>query len=1445
MTAPVQAQFETALAHHREGRLLEAEQGYRQVIAQAPDHADAHNNLGVLLNGQNKPAAALACFERLAEIEPNLPRAHANRGVALKTLGRLEDAEAAYRQAIALAPDFHAAHNNLGNLLYNRGAYAEAQQAFEAACTLLPNAVDYRFMLAKTLIETQRPDRAEAELRRVLAQDSDHADAWGTLARVWGERHCPVEAQACFDAGLRAQPHYAGLRYNRGLARLLAGDLRGGFADYENRFDVPDFPAKRIPSQKPLWDGTHKPNQTLLLHAEQGLGDTLQMLRYVPEAAARVGKVLLLIQAPIKPVVNLPENVVLLREGEAYPSYDCLCPLLSLPYLLGTTLDAVPARTPYLRMPPRANDAWMQDRFQSRRGLRVGFVWAGNPEHQNDHNRSLPLVQLAPLIELDGVLAFSLQMGPRAGDLAAQGLADKVIDLSPGVEDFGDTAAVLQELDLLICVDTSIAHLAGGLGVPVWLLLPWMPDWRWLLARDDSPWYPSLRLFRQPRAGDWASVIEMVRGTLKALLHPRSAEGRRLWTESDLLVEEGKSFLGESHIGLAESLFRKAQRLVPNHPKANSALAITAFRRGDADAAVCQGERASRFNPRDPEVFSNQGAYLKAAGQVDAALACFEHGLTLKPDYPGLRYNRGLARLLAGDLRGGFADYESRFEVPDFPSKRYKTAKPLWDGTPQPDKTLLLHAEQGLGDSLQFVRYVPRAAGRVKQVLLLIQEPLKPLLALPPTVTVLAEGQAMPAFDLVCPLLSLPHLFETSLAEVPAETPYLRAVWSSAPALPPPATPSPRLRVGFVWAGNPSHKNDHNRSLSLAQLAPLIELDGLAAYSLQMGLRGADIATQGLNQKMIDLSPGIHDFGDTAAALQQLDLLICVDTSIAHLAGGLGLPVWLMLPWMPDWRWLLQRDDSPWYPSLRLFRQPRAGDWASVIAALSAALKAVMHPHSAAGKALRVAAEAPLSAGRQALASGRPDQARLAFWQLLRHCPTHAEAASALAVALYQQGRAEQAIVWGERAERLAPESAEVCSNLGAYYKAAGRLQAALDCQERAVQLAPASASALSNLSNTLGALGRWEAALPPAQQAVRHMPKVADFQYNLGIALKENARFQEALIALRQAQLQPAGHVKAALHEAMVELLTGDFAHGWAHYESRWAQPDCKEKREFSMPQWLGEPLAGKRLFVHAEQGFGDTLQFVRFVPQLTQLGAQVSLMVQPELTSLAARIAPEAEHLASGAALPEVDYHCPLLSLPHALATRVETIPAAGAYLAALPELRDAWAKRLQKEFGKTRRYRVGLVWAGRPTHGNDANRSLSLSLLQPLLDLPGIEWVGLQKGPAAAQAEAFEPVLSLGPRLESFEDTAAVLTELDELVSVDTAVAHLAGALGRPVRLLLPFIPDWRWLWGPAPTAQDTTPWYPDMRLYRQRARGDWADPIRRLAGDLAAATGQLNL
>jgi lipoprotein NlpI len=352
-------------------------------------------------------------------------------------------------------------------------------------------------------------------------------------------------------------------------------------------------------------------------------------------------------------------------------------------------------------------------------------------------------------------------------------------------------------------------------------------------------------------------------------------------------------------------------------------------------------DQVLRLQSEDAVALSNRGIVLKELHRFDEALEAFDRAIARDPTNITARYNRGLAALLLGQLARGFDDYEARWHDPhgSLYVARRELAAPRWSGRePLEGRRILLHAEQGYGDTLQFCRYVPLLAAQGAEVLLEVPTALVALLAdLEGVARIVAAGRTLPPFDCHCPLMSLPLALRTTLATIPGRIPYLRAepakveAWSARLAV------VPRPWVGLAWAGSPVHRNDHNRSIALREL--LAELPGALRYvSLQKGVPASDRhALDG--QQMLDWTDDLHDFSDTAALVHALDLVISVDTSTVHLAGSLGRPCWVMLPFHPDWRWLLDRDDSPWYPTLRLFRQERRGDWAGVVARVAEALR--------------------------------------------------------------------------------------------------------------------------------------------------------------------------------------------------------------------------------------------------------------------------------------------------------------------------------------------------------------------------------------------------------------------------------------------------------------------------------------------------------------------------
>jgi hypothetical protein len=354
------------------------------------------------------------------------------------------------------------------------------------------------------------------------------------------------------------------------------------------------------------------------------------------------------------------------------------------------------------------------------------------------------------------------------------------------------------------------------------------------------------------------------------------------------------------------------------------------------EAVACYSD-ALTAKPRYAEVFNNLGGSLRALGYLEEALTCFDRALACDPEYAEAHWNRSLTQLLCGDYAQGWQGYEWRWKRRDRLAVRLDFAEPQWRGEALEGRRILLHAEQGLGDSLQFLRYVPLVQIRGGRVILEVPSTLRRIAALLPGIAdLIIAGDARPHFDLHCPLMSLPLAFETGLESIPDAMPYLSIPTEAREKASAFAWPASGLRVGVVWAGNPNHPKDRFRSISFSALGPLLSTQNVNFFSLQLG-RDAEFAER--NANIVDLGAVIGDLADAAACVEQLDLVIAVDTSVAHLAGALGKPVWLLLPKDPDWRWLVGREDSPWYPTARLFRQAGVGNWSEVIARVAAELR--------------------------------------------------------------------------------------------------------------------------------------------------------------------------------------------------------------------------------------------------------------------------------------------------------------------------------------------------------------------------------------------------------------------------------------------------------------------------------------------------------------------------
>ena len=457
-----------------------------------PDYAEALNNLGIVWLEQSKLEDAVTCFRRSLQLNPGYVKAHNNLGNALKEQSKLDNAISCYRRALRLDPNYADAHNNLGAVLK----------------------------------EQDKLDDAIACYRRALQLKPDYAEAHNNLGTAYQEQGNLADAVACYQTALALNPDFADAHFSLASAWLLSGDWQRGWSEYEWRWRMKGIAPRRF-SQR-LWDGAPFTGKTILLHAEQGLGDTMQFIRYASIVKSHGGTVIVECPKPLLPLLECCLGIdQLIGHGTDLPTFDFHSPLMSLPRILRTSVETIPAAIPYLVAKQELLELWRK-RLNQFDGLKIGICWQGNPRYRGDGFRSMPLRYFAPLALIPGVRLISLQKGVGAEQLPEiRGRLFPVTDIATDLDEqsgaFMDTAALMKNLDLVITSDTAVAHLAGALGVPVWVALPFAADWRWLLDRSDSPWYPTMRLFRQSVRGAWSDVFERMAAALPVSI---AASGR-------------------------------------------------------------------------------------------------------------------------------------------------------------------------------------------------------------------------------------------------------------------------------------------------------------------------------------------------------------------------------------------------------------------------------------------------------------------------------------------------------------------------------------------------------------------------------------------------------------------------------------------------------------------------------------------------------------------------------------------------------------------------------------------------------------------------------------------------------------------------------------------------------------------------------------------------------
>jgi hypothetical protein len=503
----------------QQGEFDRAEKLCTGILAHRPDDFDALHLLGMLHFQRDRLVEALRFLARALKVNSSSADALSNLGLALHATGRYDEAISSYRHALDLAPDHPEIIYNLGNAHLALENADDALSNYDRVLALAPGHVGALVNRGNALLRLNQPVEAMASYDKALAGLPGHPQILTNRGHTLRRLDRPVEALADFKAALVAAPEFAEAHFEAAMTQLSLGDFDAGWKEYEWRWKTGVFARHSSQPKAPLWLGEVPiAGKTILLHSEQGFGDTIQFIRYAPLLAGRGAKVTCEVQPELLPLLSestMLKDITFMAAGEPRPAFDLHCPLLSLPTAFGTQPETIPAAVPYLAASAKRQDYW-RDRLP-RGQKRAGFVWSGQSSHKNDSNRSIALPRLSALFENPQIRCFSLQRDLREADGDALRDLPNLIHLGNDLRDFADTAAIISLLDVVISVDTAVAHLAGALGKPVMILLPYAADFRWMRNRDDSPWYPGARLLRQPAFGDWDSVIARAADELRQL----------------------------------------------------------------------------------------------------------------------------------------------------------------------------------------------------------------------------------------------------------------------------------------------------------------------------------------------------------------------------------------------------------------------------------------------------------------------------------------------------------------------------------------------------------------------------------------------------------------------------------------------------------------------------------------------------------------------------------------------------------------------------------------------------------------------------------------------------------------------------------------------------------------------------------------------------------------
>jgi len=500
-----------------QNKLDEAHQYFKEAKKIRSDSPEIYNNLGNIFERRQKYGKAIKQYKKAIQLKSDFFEAYFNLANSLRKIKKYRLALNSFKIALNINPNIPKVYLNIGLILEEQKKLAEAIDIFQQLIDKFPGFMEGYNKLGITYKKTDQFDKAKAIFKKGIDKDKNYVRFYGNLANVLQSEGKYPEALSYYSKAIQVEPFYHEAIFSRSLLYLLLGKFEQGWQDYEHRWQIHGVKKRKF--KVPEWHGQNLEDKSLLLWGEQGLGDSIQFIRYVPKIKGRVDRLIIECQPSLRSLFKSISGIDQIMAGTKNTSmkYDYHIPILSLPRIFNTREETIPQKIPYLSPDQRARKKIKQRLAIDKKLFNIGIVWSGNPQHGNDHRRTCELFRFKTLKTIKKTQLFSLQKGEAASDLKNNNI-NWLTDLAPLIDDFSDTAAIIQKLDLVITVDTSVAHLAGALGKRVWILLPYHPDWRWMLKRKDSPWYPTARLFRQNKPGNWKKIFKDFKQELQSLI---------------------------------------------------------------------------------------------------------------------------------------------------------------------------------------------------------------------------------------------------------------------------------------------------------------------------------------------------------------------------------------------------------------------------------------------------------------------------------------------------------------------------------------------------------------------------------------------------------------------------------------------------------------------------------------------------------------------------------------------------------------------------------------------------------------------------------------------------------------------------------------------------------------------------------------------------------------